>query len=121
MIMLCGAAHERRKANVEDQGWLGKLQRELLGLLAGVFAQAAYVGEMTSDDRAGLARYASAFSAEVMSGAVLAQIATETRCTGSRRQFPGREKPPGKRWRDSAMPSPGPARMSTTCSPASAP
>jgi len=62
-----------------------------------VFAQAAYVGEMTSDDRAGLARYASAFSAEVMSGAVLAQIATETRCTGSRRQFPGREKPPGKR------------------------
>ncbi len=58
---------------------------------------AAYVGEMTSDDRAGLARYASAFSAEVMSGAVLAQIATETRCTGSRRQFPGREKPPGKR------------------------
>ena len=54
---------------------------------------AAYVGEMTSDDRAGLARYASAFSAEVMPGAVLA----ETRCTGSRRQFPGREKPPGKR------------------------
>jgi len=55
------------------------------------------VGEMTSDDRAGLARYANSFSAEVMSGAVLAQIATETRCTGSRRQFPGREKPPGKR------------------------
>ena len=36
------------------------------------------VGEMTSDDRTGLARFASAFSAEVMSGAVLAQLAAET-------------------------------------------
>jgi hypothetical protein len=36
------------------------------------------VGEMTSDDRADLARFASVYSAEVMSVAVLAQLAAET-------------------------------------------
>jgi SRSO17 transposase len=43
-------------AIVEDQGWLGKLQRELFGLLAGVFAQArsrlaafAYIGALLAE------------------------------------------------------------------------
>jgi SRSO17 transposase len=43
-------------AIVEDQDWLGKLQRELLGLLAGVFAQArsrlaafAYIGALLAE------------------------------------------------------------------------
>jgi SRSO17 transposase len=43
-------------AIVEDQGWLGKLQRELFGLLAGMFAQArsrftafAYIGALLAE------------------------------------------------------------------------
>jgi hypothetical protein len=36
------------------------------------------VEQMTSDDRAGLSRFASAFSAAVMSGAALARVAAET-------------------------------------------